>query len=75
MLLTSLLFFRYIHDFYSIKIKMTKKLVRVGGGKSLKWKKGQSCVSNAPNTKYREEVKNRFFQRLEGVYIFIVLNT
>ena len=37
-------------------------------GKGQRWKKGHSCVSNAPNTKHREAAKGRYFQKIEGMF-------
>ncbi|XP_042866976.1 RRP12-like protein [Penaeus japonicus] len=41
------------------------KLKRTSG-KGKKWKKGDSCVSNPDNTKFREAARGRFFQKMEG---------
>ncbi|KAG7165273.1 RRP12-like protein [Homarus americanus] len=41
------------------------KLKRISG-KGKKWKKGQSCVSNADNTKHRESARGCFFQKVQG---------
>lgn len=35
-------------------------------GKGKRWKKGDSCVSNPENTKFREAARGRFFQKFEG---------
>lgn len=54
-----------VNILFSFAFQDTMKFKRTSG-KGKRWKKGDSCVSNPENTKFREAARGRFFQKFEG---------